>query len=903
MRRAVTALALSLAGALVAPTAPAVAQQEQEADRLFAAVLSGAQEVPPVQTDAAGVASLRLDDATGELAYLVTSRGLEQTVAAHIHLGEEGENGPIVAALFGPVPGGIDRDGTLTRGTLADDRVTELPGETEQDPPVFDGTVESLVDELTSGNAYVNVHTVENPDGEIRGQVAELGEAPDFEDIATSAHVPGIEALARAGVTVGRTETRYEPRSTLTRAQMALFLDRSFELPDTDTDAFDDDDGNQAEPAINRVAAAGIAEGTGQRTFFPNQPVLRGQLASFLARGLALQEGRGLGLFPDGGSTHGEAIDALTVAGVIEGITPQEFGTNRPVDRGQSASLVARALALVPVDKPVGRTLTVLHNNDGESAVLPDGDEGGAGRFVAAVDAAKAEAEAETDGVVMLSSGDNFLAGPTFSASRETFEDDDPDNDTFYDALLLDRIGYDAIALGNHDFDFGPETLAEFIGEFPSAPQYLSANLDTDGTALAPLVEDGTLAPRTVVDAAGTRVGIVSVVTPALAAVSSPGDVEVDPDVAGVVQEQVDALESEGVDTIVLISHLQAIGEELALIPSLSGVDIVVGGGGDELLADDPGQLLPSDDPADILGPYPLEAVSRDGIEVPVVTTAGNYGYLGRLIAQLDPAGGFIAEGEGSQASPVVGGDVDAGTVAEVEDPVQAFVDELEETVVADSEVPLNGQRGDVRTVETNLGNLLSDAYAQQVGALTDEDQPLVGLQNGGGIRNDSVLPAGEVTRADTFDIVPFGNTLSITRDVDSEQLLAVVEHAVSNVENVDGRFGQFSGLRFDYDASAPAGSRVADITLDDGTEVAVGGEAVPTAPDVALALLNFTANGGDGYPLGEEAGLPFEALGVTEREAFEAFLTGPADEGALAGVITAEQYPEGGEGRITESS
>ena len=351
-----------------------------------------------------------------------------------------------------------------------------------------------------------------------------------------------------------------------------------------------------------------------------------------------------------------------------------------------------------------------------------------------------------------------------------------------------------------------------------------------------------------------------------------------------------------------LISHLQAISEELALIPALSGIDIVIGGGGSELLANDPNELLPSDQESDVFGPYPLEAVDRDGIEVPVVTTAGNYGYLGRLLAELDPAGGFVAAGEGSQTLPVVGGDIDAETVTEVEDPVQAFVDELEEVVVADSQVQLDGRRSAVRTVETNLGNLIADAYVQQVDQLTEVDQPLVGLQNGGGIRNDSVLPAGDITRADTFDVLPFGNFLSITRDVDSTQLLAVVEHAVSNVENGDGRFGQFSGLSFDYDPSAAPGSRVGDITLDDGTPIALDGVAVPAAPDVSLALLNFTARGGDGYPLGEEDGLPFEALGVADREAFEAYLSGPTEDGALGGVITAEQYPEGGEGRITRN-
>src|SRR3546814_8911064 len=78
----------------------------------------------------------------------------------------------------------------------------------------------------------------------------------------------------------------------------------------------------------------------------------------------------------------------------------------------------------------------------------------------------------DTDGVVMLSSGDNFLAGQSFAASQETGE--------YYDVRLLERIGYGAIALGNHDFDFGPDVLAEFIGAYTEPQTYLSANLRSE---------------------------------------------------------------------------------------------------------------------------------------------------------------------------------------------------------------------------------------------------------------------------------------------------------------------------------------------------------------------------------------------------------------------------------------
>src|SRR3546814_2425537 len=114
-------------------------------------------------------------------------------------------------------------------------------------------------------------------------------------------------------------------------------------------------------------------------------------MASFLARALGLTEGAGLGLFPDAGPAHGESIDALAVAGITAGTSATTFSPSRQINRAQTATFLARALGWVAPTPPVATTLTVLHNNDGESAVLPRGDEGGAGRFVAAVDAARSE--------------------------------------------------------------------------------------------------------------------------------------------------------------------------------------------------------------------------------------------------------------------------------------------------------------------------------------------------------------------------------------------------------------------------------------------------------------------------------------------------------------------------------
>src|SRR5918996_203403 len=292
--------------------------------------------------------------------------------------------------------------------------------------------------------------------------------------------------------------------------------------------------------------------------------------------------------------------------------------------------------------------LTILHNNDGESQLLNAGagleDFGGVARFKTLVDNLKSDAttgppspqqQGIKRGVVMLSSGDNFLAGPEFSVSLDK-------GVPFYDTIAMDLIGYDASAIGNHEFDFGPDVLADFIEGFRRPPRFVSANLDfSKEPRLQALVDDGIIVASTVIRERGQRIGLVGATTPALPFISSPRNVEVDPDVVGTVQAEVDRLESKGINKIIMTSHLQSIQEDLALAPELSGIDIMVAGGGDELLANEDDLLIPGDED-DVFGPYPLEATDADGDTVYVVTTSGSYKYVGRLIVGFDRSGDVV---------------------------------------------------------------------------------------------------------------------------------------------------------------------------------------------------------------------------------------------------------------------
>jgi 5'-nucleotidase/UDP-sugar diphosphatase len=567
-------------------------------------------------------------------------------------------------------------------------------------------------------------------------------------------------------------------------------------------------------------------------------------------------------------------------------------------------------------------TLTILHNNNGESALMNVGggleDFGGAARFATVVHREKVAALArdrcgqEKRGVVMVSSGDNLLAGPEFSASLSL--------GTFFDAVAMDIIDYDAVTLGSHDFDFGPDVLADFIEEFHGPrPVFLSANLDFSGEPrLQALLEDTgqhRIAESAVVLQAGEKIGLIGATTPSLPLISSPRNVSVIVDVAGEVQAEVDKLELMGVNKIILVSNMQGISADVALLGLLDGIDVVVAGGGGELLANAGDLLIPGDELL-VYGPYPMIANDCDGTEVPVVTTAGEYGYLGKLVVEFDCGGNIIRIDEESGPIRIAGGENPDAVRAHqpvqhrAVEPVVEYLEAMAGNVLATSEVDLDGLRLSVRYQETNEGNLIADALlwqATQLAASYGVATPDVAMLNGGGIRNDSIIPAGPITELDTFDMVPFPNFVTVLENIQRDQFKEILENAVSAVDTGmgTGRFAQVAGFRFTWDATGTAqvldsegnvvtpGTRIQEATLDDETSIISGGVVVP-GPDIAVATIDFLARGGDQYPY---RGAPFVTLGVTYQQALANYLQDPA---GLDGIISAIDYPFGGEGRIT---
>ncbi|MEO0801564.1 MAG: 5'-nucleotidase C-terminal domain-containing protein [Cyanobacteria bacterium J06642_2] len=571
--------------------------------------------------------------------------------------------------------------------------------------------------------------------------------------------------------------------------------------------------------------------------------------------------------------------------------------------------------------------IQILHAADQEGGVAAIDD---APRFSAVVNGL--QTDPNFPNTLVLSAGDAFIPGAFFSASGGEA-----------DIRIQNGIGFQAIALGNHEFDLGTNTLAGLIeadDDFPGTNfPYLSANLDftTDANLAGLVVGDGTapqpnsLAGSTVIDVNGEQFGIVGATTPRLGSISSPAGVTIqgatqanDPlgggdlnTLAGAIQAAVDDLTGQGIDKIIALAHLQDLNNEVNLAPLLTDVDIIIGGGSDTILANEDDRIR-DEFGKDREGEYPLRLLSANNEPILVVNTDREYRYVGRLAVGFD-ANGLLADID--DASGIVPTDdqgvADAGGAAPDPD-VQAAIDEVAQTldeldgqIFGNATVFLNGERGDVRTQETNLGNITADANLAR--AQQEDDTVLVSIKNGGGIRasigsftvGDDPQPAptaanprtgkqaGEISQLDIQNALRFNNSLALLT-LSTTELKQIIEHAVASTGpgSEPGSFPQVGGMAFSFDATGTAiefdadgnvvtdGTRVQSITI--GQLVVVqNGQVINPDDEFRVVTLSFLAEpredtpglGGDGYPFPAFAGETLNVTDIGEQEALQVFL------------------------------
>lgn len=483
--------------------------------------------------------------------------------------------------------------------------------------------------------------------------------------------------------------------------------------------------------------------------------------------------------------------------------------------------LSAAALGLTAGMATADYTVTILHTNDFHARFEPiskydgpcsveDNTEGkcfgGSARLVSAI----AEARGRTNNSILVDGGDQFQGTLFYTYYKGKLA-----------AEMMNKLGYDGMTVGNHEFDDGPEVLAGFMDavNFP----ILMSNADVSSE---PLLADK-LAKSTVIERGGEKIGLIGLTPEDTDELASPGDNITFSDPVAAVQGEVDKLTAEGVNKIIVLSHSSyAVDQKVAA--GTTGVDVIVGGHSNTLLSNTNERAS---------GPYPTMVGNT------AIVQAYAYGkYLGELNVTFDDAGN-ITEAKGEPILIDAGVTEDEATVARITE-MAGPLEEIRNKVVSDTAEPIGGDRAVCRAQECTMGNLIADAMLARVA-----DQGIsIAFQNSGGIR--ASIDAGQITMGDILTVLPFQNTLS-TFQVTGAVLVEALENGVSQVEEGAGRFPQVAGMSYAFDASAEVGSRISDVM--------VGDMAIDLAKVYGVVSNNYVRNGGDGYAMFKTAMNPYD--------------------------------------------
>ena len=472
---------------------------------------------------------------------------------------------------------------------------------------------------------------------------------------------------------------------------------------------------------------------------------------------------------------------------------------------------VALTLAFVPAAMAEGPiTVTILHTNDTHAHLesfepFKQPLQGGVARRYTLIE----QIRAEGGNVILLDAGDVFQGTLYFNQYQGQA-----------DLHFMNAMGYDAMCVGNHEFDSGPAVLAAFIdgAEFP----VISANIDVSAEPTLA----GKIPAYTVLDVAGEKIAVFGLTTEDTPILSSPGPNVIFKDPISSAEATVDELEAQGINKIIALTHL-GYSRDLDLAAAVEGIDVIVGGHSHTLLGDMEGAE----------GPYPTVVTSPAGEPVLVVTAKCWGSYLGRLDVTFTAEGVVETYGgapifidESIPENPEM-----AAKLAEYAAPIE----ELKATVIGQTAVDLDGEREHVRTMETNLGNLICDAMLWRTAA----DNTVIAIQNGGGIR--ASIPAGDVSLGQVLEVLPFGNTI-VNFDLTGAEIVEALENGVSMVEEVKGRFPQVGGLRYAFNPDLPAGSRIISVEVWDPAQKAY--VPLDLKATYRVCTNNFLYGGGDGY-------------------------------------------------------
>ncbi|MDR9761435.1 5'-nucleotidase C-terminal domain-containing protein [Rhizobium redzepovicii] len=436
---------------------------------------------------------------------------------------------------------------------------------------------------------------------------------------------------------------------------------------------------------------------------------------------------------------------------------------------------------------------------------------GGAARLKTAIDQRRQALSGKN--VLLLNAGDNFQGSLFYTTYKGAAE-----------AEFLNLMKFDAMTVGNHEFDDSEDGLATFLDkvQFP----VVTANVKA---AAASKLGDR-IKPSLVLDVGSQKIGIVGAVTNDTAELSSPGPNVTIADDVEAITAAVQDLKGQGVNKIIALTHV-GYPRDLALIAKIPDVDIVVGGHSHSLLSN-------TDPKAE--GPYPTMVDNPGGYKVPVVQAASYSKYLGDLVVNFDDSG-VVKDAKGDPILIDSSFTPDPAVVARIAELAKP-IEELRKKVIGSSEAPIDGDRKVCRVKECSMGNLVADAMLDR----TKNQGVAIAFQNGGGLR--ASIDGGEVTQGEVITVLPFQNTLA-TFEATGADIVKALENGVSQIDQGAGRFPQVAGLKFSFDQSKPVGSRVSDVQVKEGDNFA----PIDQAKTYKVATNNFMRAGGDGYSIFKE--------------------------------------------------
>lgn len=521
----------------------------------------------------------------------------------------------------------------------------------------------------------------------------------------------------------------------------------------------------------------------------------------------------------DGRTDNVKSLNAIEM--IKEGLIPEEILKKHNIE----------------VPKSNTKKITVAHLNDIHGRVKPDEREGaiGFGRLKTKID----ELKAENPNVLLLNAGDTFHGTTLINVTE---------GKTMVN--LMNKVGFDAMVPGNHDFNFGNDRLLELanMAEFP----VLGSNIikEADGTS--------DFTPYTIKEVDGIKVGIFGLTTDETKFKSHPKNtvgIKFD-NAVKVAEKMVKELKEQGADVIIALGHLGIEGTTTMtskeVLEGVKGIDLFIDGHSHEILNEMVGDalLVQADSYTKNIGIVELEVEDKKVTK----KSASLFTY--------EEAQALVANEEIEE---------EIKKIDEINAPIT-------EVVVGKATVDLEGERGKVRTGETNLGNLITDAMLKSTGAE-------IALTNGGGIR--SSIKAGDIKVNDIFTAFPFTNTLAVI-EVTGMEIINALERGVDSYPEEAGHFSHVAGMTYTFDPAKPVGNRV--------SEVLVKGKAIDLTKKYKLVTNDFIAAGGDGYTMFEgkpfvgEGGLLSDVLIEYMKEMGE---VSPAIEGRVKVGKSPEVKPE----------